>query len=79
MSVNDAIKQLITLEEKRQEKVFSSDTLCVGCARLGSDNPHIKSGSTSALINHDFGDPLHCLIIPGQLHYMEEEALILYR
>ena len=30
------------------------------------------------LLNLDFGKPLHCLIIPGKLHFMEEEMLKLF-
>jgi diphthamide biosynthesis methyltransferase len=28
-----------------------------------------------AIKKEDFGKPPHCLIIPGKLHFMEEEAL----
>jgi diphthamide biosynthesis methyltransferase len=26
-------------------------------------------------VKEDFGPPPHCLIIPGRLHFIEEEAL----
>jgi diphthine synthase len=28
------------------------------------------------LVKEDFGGPLHCLIIPGKLHFLEAEALV---
>jgi diphthine synthase len=79
MSVNDAINQLLEIEGKRKENVFAKDTLIVGCARIGSETPTIKYGKSSELSRYDFGEPLHCIIIPGKLHFMEEEMLNLWR
>ena len=75
MTVNEAIDILLKIEDKRKEKVFTKDTLCIGCARLASDDFVIRSGKVKELLKEDFGKPLHSLIIPGKLHFMEEEAL----
>ena len=75
MSVNDAIRYLLKIEIKKNEKVFSEKTLCVGCARLGSEKQVIKAGAAKELLKHDFGPAVHCLIVPGKLHFMEEEVL----
>ena len=75
MTVNEAIQILLNIEEKRKENVFTKDTLCVGVARLGSENQCIKAGSAEKLLGFDFGKPLHCLIVPGTLHFMEEEMI----
>ena len=75
MSVNDAIRYLLKAELKRNEKIFSEKTLCIGCARIGSENQAIKAGTAKDLLKFDFGKPVHCLIVPGKLHFMEEEAL----
>mgnify|MGYP001614308571 FL=1 len=53
--------------------------MIVGCARLGSDTQKIKYGNVHELIDYEFGKPLHCLIIPGKLHFMEEEMLKLWK
>ncbi len=79
MSVNDAIRYLLKVELKRNEKIFSEKTLCVGCARLGSESQSIKAGTAKELLKLDFGRPVHCLIVPGKLHFMEEEVLKTYR
>ena len=78
LSVNDAIRYLLKVELKRNEKRFSEKTLCVGCARIGSENQVVKSGTARDLLKHNFGKPVHCLIVSGKLHFMEEEALELY-
>lgn len=75
MSVNDAIRYLLKIEIKKNEKIFSEKTLCVGCARIGSEKQFIKAGTAKELLKFNFGNPVHCLIVPGKLHFMEEEGL----
>ncbi len=75
MTIKDAIDILNGIEEKRKEKVFTRDTLVVGCARLGSDDFFIKAGKAEDLEGVHFGKPPYCLIVPSGLHFMEEEAL----
>lgn len=79
MTINQAIAQLHEIEQNRSDNIFTPDTLCVGVARLGSDDPCIISGNAAQLADVDFGEPLHALIIPGKLHFMEEDALKLYQ
>lgn len=75
MTVNDAISILLGIEESRKENIFTEDTFVVGCARLGSDDFFIKAGKIKDLDGVRFGKPPHCLIVPSELHFMEEEAL----
>ena len=60
------------------KKIFSEKTLCIGCARIGSESQTIKAGMAKDLLKLNFGKPVHCLIVSGKLHFMEEEALELY-
>lgn len=78
MSVNEAIKILLEIEEKRNENIFISDTKIVACARLGGEEL-IKYGKVAELQKEDFGKGMHCLIVPAKLHFKEEEALESYR
>ncbi len=79
MSVNDAIRYLLRVELKRNEKIFSEKALCIGCSRIGGESRVIKAGTAKELLKHDFGKPPHCLVVPGKLHFMEEEGLNLWR
>ena len=79
MTVNQAIEYLLSIEDKRKERIFSKNLFCVGCARLGSLKPCIKSGNAEELLKENFGKPMHCLIVPGKLHFAEEEALELFK
>ncbi len=75
MTANQALDILLRMEEKQGEKMLAGDKkLCV-IARAGSDDPTVKYGTVAQLGDLDFGEPLHCIIVPGKLHFMEEEAL----
>jgi diphthine synthase len=47
----------------------------VGVARLGSDDVHAFAGTPDEVASHDFGSPLHLLVVPASLHPVEEESL----
>ena len=79
LSVTDAIRYLLKVELKRGERIFTDNTLCIGCAKLGSLDQIIKAGKAKELLKADFKNGLQCLIVPSKkLHFMEEEALKLY-
>jgi len=77
--INDAIRYLLKIELKRGEKIFSDNTFCVGCTKIGSLDQIIKAGKAKELLKFDFKNGMQCLIVPSKnLHFMEEEALKLY-
>ena len=49
--------------------------LAVGVARVRSSNDLVKAARVNVLRKVDFGPPPHCIVFPGKLHFMEEEAL----
>ncbi|WP_135829257.1 diphthine synthase [Halorussus halobius] len=51
------------------------DVLAVVVARAGSPEPLVVADRLSALADRDFGDPLHLLVVPGDLHHVEADAL----
>jgi diphthine synthase len=51
------------------------DVLGVVVARAGSPDPLVAADRLSALADRDFGDPLHLLVVPGDLHHIEADAL----
>ena len=79
MTVKEAIKNLLSVENKRGENLINDNTKVVGCARLGSKNFVVKYGNLGTIEKEDFGAPLHSLIIPGNTHFIEEEALALWK
>jgi diphthine synthase len=75
MTVPEAIRYLLGVAKKKGDNVFKESTICIGCAQLGSKNQLIKAGKAEELMNAHFRMPPQCLIVPGKMHFMEEEAL----
>ncbi|MBI2499731.1 diphthine synthase [Candidatus Woesearchaeota archaeon] len=72
LSIKDAINYLI-------KNNINENTLAVACARIGNKNQIIKYKELKELKEINFSDPPYCLIIPGKLHFIEEEVLELWK
>ncbi|KAM4129915.1 hypothetical protein ACJW30_01G060200 [Castanea mollissima] len=79
MTINTAIEQLLEVEQTQGGSAYNKDTDCVGFARLGSEDQLIVAGTMRQLQTIDFGTPLHCLVIVGKTHPVEEEMLDFYK
>ena len=66
-SINNALEYLI---QKGME-----NRLVIACCRLGCKDAFIKAGKAKELLKIDFRNYPQCLIIPGDLHFIEEDAL----
>jgi diphthine synthase len=77
LSINEALTPLSEIEQRRNEGIVTPNTIGVGIARAGSETPTLKAGYIKELLEYDFGDPPQSLIFPGELHFMEVEALIM--
>ncbi|MBI4448808.1 diphthine synthase [Candidatus Woesearchaeota archaeon] len=75
MTISEAIVELRRMEERKENHIIRDNTLVVGCARLGCPDSRIAFGTLSEIEKIDFGKPPSCLIIPGQMHFMEEDVL----
>lgn len=78
LSINQAIKMLREVEEKKKLGAVTPDTVAVGIARAGGSNPTLKADFIKDLANFDFGQPPYSLIFPGELHFMEVDSLIAF-
>ena len=50
--------------------------ITVGVARAGSPSPLVVALPMVELAHYDLGGPLHILVVPADLHFMEAEALV---
>ncbi|MEM3370988.1 MAG: diphthine synthase [Candidatus Woesearchaeota archaeon] len=75
LTANEAIMEMLKIENKRREGIFTEKTKILVCARLGSPNFLIRSGEAGRLMKEEFGNPPHCIIVPAELHFVEEECL----
>ena len=76
LSIREGLYLLLKIEEKKKKGIVTMDSLVVGIARAGSNNPKVRADSVKKLLNYDFGEPPYSIIFPGKLHFMEAEALI---
>jgi diphthine synthase len=51
------------------------DRLGVAVARAGGPAPVVAADRLAALAERDFGGPLHLLVLPGDVHHVEADAL----
>jgi len=75
MRISEALGLLEAVEEKKGGEVLKK-SLIVGIARAGSDKPVVKADYLTALKSYEFGELPHVLVLPGELHFLEKEALI---
>jgi diphthine synthase len=78
LNINQALALLREVENRKKRGVITAQTVAVGVARAGSQNPTSKADFVEALGAFNFGEPPYSLIFPGSLHFMEAEALIAF-
>jgi len=78
LSVKAGLELLLAVEQKRKKGAVTPDTLAIGIARVGGESPSLKADYAKNLLTYDFGGPPQSLILPGELHFMEVEALIAF-
>jgi len=76
MTANEGLEYLLEVAQNREDEILTGDSLVVVLARAGAPEPLVHADQIKKLVKEDFGGPLHCLIIPGKLHFLEAEALV---
>jgi diphthine synthase len=76
LSIRESLSLLLKTEEKKKKGIVTADSLAVGIARAGGNNPIVKADPVKKLLVYGFGEPPYSIIFPGKLHFMEAEALI---
>lgn len=71
----EAMKSLLETEREQKKLVFVKESFLIVCSRIGQKNQKVIAGSVESLLKRNFGKPPHALVLPGDLHYTEEEAL----
>jgi diphthine synthase len=76
MTANDAMKSMMEAEEELKGGLMAQERLVCVAARAGSQDPLFKAGYLNDMVDEDFGPPLHSVVIPGELHFLEAMALV---
>ncbi|MCK5561370.1 MAG: diphthine synthase [Thermoplasmata archaeon] len=75
MTANEGIDLLLRIGSKRDE-MYTPRTLSCVVARAGAKTPIVAANEAGELLKMDFGAPMHSIVIPGNLHFKESEALV---
>ncbi len=75
MSANEGMQLLLQLENIKKQNIITGETLICALSQVSASKPLIKCGKLKNLITYDLGPKPHTIIIPGELHFMEQEAV----
>jgi diphthine synthase len=76
MTAHQAIEWLLEGESKWGEGLITDKTLLCVASKVGSPEERVFAGYPRDLLAMDLGEPLHTLVLPGSLHFMESYALV---
>lgn len=74
MTASEGLGLLLRLAQERGADWFTPETDVGLIARAGAPEPYVVTGPCGRLMGLDAGPPLHCLVVPGKMQVVEEEA-----
>ncbi|MDI3483071.1 MAG: diphthine synthase [Candidatus Methanomethylophilaceae archaeon] len=76
MSAKEGIEWILAAEDLYGEGLLDEKSVICVASRIGSDDEMTVCERPRSLLSKDLGKPLHSLVIPGTLHFMEAYALV---
>jgi len=74
MTVSEGASLLLEMQDAAAERCLDG-LIGIGIARAGSEEAAVHADLLAGLNRYDFGGPLHILVVPARLHFMEAQAL----
>lgn len=71
----DAMAGLLLAEANYKRGAVNEKTFALVLSRAGREDARSDAGTFEELSRKDFGQPPHCIVVPGKLHYTEVEAV----
>ncbi|MDW5563064.1 MAG: diphthine synthase [Methanomassiliicoccus sp.] len=78
MTAPMAMRWLLDAEGRLGKGLVQERSLFCAAARVGSERQALFAGYPDEVVNVDLGPPLHCMVMPGRLHFMEAQALVAF-
>jgi len=76
LDIDRGADDYMTADHAARRLIEAGETgLAVVVGQAGSDDPTVVADRLAALREQSFGPPLHLLVIPGELHPIERDAL----
>ena len=76
MTVAQCAQQMLETEEERRERVYTTNSLAIGAARVGARDQKMAVGTLQELCEVDLGPPLHSLVLLGSRRHELERDFI---
>ena len=76
MPARTGFELLLEMERKLGRGILTPKILVCSVARAGAEDVRATAGYLENMQELDMGSPLHSIVIPGKLHFMEAEALV---
>jgi diphthine synthase len=76
MTASEGCDLLLRYDREHGGDVTGPENLACVVARAGAPDCVRMARRLTDLTCGDFGPPLHCIIVPGKLHFMEAQALV---
>lgn len=74
----DALASLLAMAKTKGTRAFGPRTVVCVLSRVGGPDVRIAAGRVADVMKRDLGPPLHCLVVPGRLHFLEKDALVAF-
>jgi len=78
MTAHEGLNLLIRMEQEKKDNIIDEKHIVCVVARAGSPTMILAADTIPELLTKEFGPPLHSLVIPGELHFMEIQALVAF-
>ncbi|MEM4389454.1 MAG: diphthine synthase [Candidatus Micrarchaeia archaeon] len=78
MGAREALELLMQMEKEKGNGIARPQDKLVVAGRIGSPTQLIGYGKIKRLLEVPWGEPPFVIIVPGELHFTEEEALMRY-
>ncbi|KAK1993092.1 diphthine synthase [Colletotrichum falcatum] len=78
MTVGQCAAQMLEIEEDKQERAYTADSLAIGAARVGGKTEKFVAGTLKELCDTDeiLGGPLHSMVLLGRrAHELERDYI----
>ncbi len=71
----DALRSLLDIEAEARHGAATPETFVMVASRIGRNDQSITAGRISGVLDQDFGEPPHSIVVPGTLHFTETDAI----
>jgi len=78
MSVAEALDYLMEKEKSEKGDVLTEKDMVCALGDVGSGDPEVVCDTMENLAKREMKSRIFCIVIPGDLHFMEKEALLTF-